>query len=881
MTSSLHHHTPTLKCLDPRAQVIRQVDYLRVRVGDEVTALVSRHQLDVAGRLMAQWDPRLSRPGVATRYNLAGAPLKIDSVDAGWQVSLVGPAGEALQRWDARGNRRQSRYDGRLRVVTVGENATPDFETFVYGDAGADPGHNLRGQMIALKDASGLLEVHGVALTGQALHETRILRDKRAFVSRRRFGPSGTALEQTDAGGHRQRYAYDIAGQLKQVHLQLKDQDVWQTVLKQAHYNAAGETIEMLAGNGVTSRWSYDPANGRLHRQHTQNNVQPPLQDFGYEYDAQGNITRIVDHAFDPRFFANQRIDGQRLFTYDTLNRLRSATGHDDAPPTDTPGRPQPGNPADRRNYIQTYDYDRGGNLIALRHQRDGNTYTRRMFIDPASNRGVRWAEGDPQPAFDTLFDRAGNRQDLQPGQPLRWDSRNQLASVTFVQRDDGPDDVEHYLYSQGSRVCKRLQTHSVSASHCHEVLYLPGLEIRSKDNGERLHVIMLPAGVRCLHWEAGQPPGVEPDQLRYTLQDHLGSCLMELDRHAQRINHEGYYPFGATAWMTARSALETDYKTVRHSGQEMDASGLYYYGARYYAPWLQRWVSADPAGDVDGLNLYAFVGNNPIVHVDQTGHMKVVFSLAKDFLGILGKAKTSVEQLHNLATEFDGLVNEDADPEQARKDMTFGRFLKSAGGIKSTVYGAVKGAGVGGLIGTAVPGIGNLIGTVAGAVAGAVIFPLVRYYFLKKGLKLAQTLRTQELKAGLANVIDTTHGIVEGTRDLLNGGNALLKRVIDAKELIDAYPQALQKRLDEELSRFSVEQLSQYMELIGSGNEPFKAIDQLLKATNAPSAVESVTERLPGLGNTIIDPPVEKPIPKPRTRARRQSAQHANESYA
>nr|WP_236708193.1 RHS repeat-associated core domain-containing protein [Pseudomonas sp. Leaf434] len=58
----------------------------------------------------------------------------------------------------------------------------------------------------------------------------------------------------------------------------------------------------------------------------------------------------------------------------------------------------------------------------------------------------------------------------------------------------------------------------------------------------------------------------------------------------------------------------EIEYRFIRYSGKEMDVSGLYYYGARYYAPWLQRWVSADPAGDVDGLNLYGFVGNNPIL---------------------------------------------------------------------------------------------------------------------------------------------------------------------------------------------------------------------------------------------------------------------------
>jgi insecticidal toxin complex protein TccC len=127
------------------------------------------------------------------------------------------------------------------------------------------------------------------------------------------------------------------------------------------------------------------------------------------------------------------------------------------------------------------------------------------------------------------------------------------------------------------ARVYKRHDTYSGSTRHFHEVRYLPGLEIRSKDNTEQLHVISLATGgghVVCLHWLSGKPPGVADNQLRYTLNDHLGSCVMELDQQARLISHEGYYPFGATAWMSANSAVEIDYKTLRYSGKEMDVSG-------------------------------------------------------------------------------------------------------------------------------------------------------------------------------------------------------------------------------------------------------------------------------------------------------------------
>jgi len=48
--------------------------------------------------------------------------------------------------------------------------------------------------------------------------------------------------------------------------------------------------------------------------------------------------------------------------------------------------------------------------------------------------------------------------------------------------------------------------------------------------------------------------------------------------------------------------------------------SGLYFYRARYYDPSLGRFVSQDPIGITDDVNLYAYVGNNAINRVDPTG---------------------------------------------------------------------------------------------------------------------------------------------------------------------------------------------------------------------------------------------------------------------
>jgi insecticidal toxin complex protein TccC len=408
----------------------------------------------------------------------------------------------------------------------------------------------------------------------------------------------------------------------------------------------------------VLSTWTYDPADGRLSTQRPQKNAEPALQDLEYFYDRVGNITRLEDHTFQPIYFANQLVDGHRDFTYDSLYRLTSASGYDDAPPSDVPGRPSPGDPNNRLNYTQHYEYDAGNNLIKLCHEREGACHTREMFIDPASNRGVRRTPGD-EPDFNKLFDRHGNLQDLQPGKALQWNSLDQLESVTLVKRTNAPDDEEFYRYSQGVRVYKRHETHTPSLTHFQEVIYLPGLEIRTRDNGEELHVITLPGGhgsVRCLHWVTGKPAEIAADQLRYSLDDHLGSCALELDQQAQVISQEGYYPFGATAWYARGSKVDVDYKTIRYSGKEMDDSGLYYYGARYYAPWLQRWVSADPAGDVDGLNMYGFVGNNPLSYFDDSGKSRTPSELKNETISGFKFLSSVHHEMNTLGKQLDDL---------------------------------------------------------------------------------------------------------------------------------------------------------------------------------------------------------------------------------
>jgi RHS repeat-associated protein len=83
------------------------------------------------------------------------------------------------------------------------------------------------------------------------------------------------------------------------------------------------------------------------------------------------------------------------------------------------------------------------------------------------------------------------------------------------------------------------------------------------------------------------------------------------------------YDPFGR--WLSGGGSLASA-NGLRFSSKPWvgfagsTTSGLYYYGYRFYDPYLQRWPNRDPIGELGGLNLYGFVGNNSISRVDTDG---------------------------------------------------------------------------------------------------------------------------------------------------------------------------------------------------------------------------------------------------------------------
>lgn len=99
----------------------------------------------------------------------------------------------------------------------------------------------------------------------------------------------------------------------------------------------------------------------------------------------------------------------------------------------------------------------------------------------------------------------------------------------------------------------------------------------------------------------------------------------MIADKSGTAIRRLAYRAFGEEVVNTGTG----DAPPYTYTGKELDASGLMYYGARYYDPALARFITPDTVYDAgtQGLNRYAYALNNPVRYNDPTGHASNPFA--------------------------------------------------------------------------------------------------------------------------------------------------------------------------------------------------------------------------------------------------------------
>jgi RHS repeat-associated protein len=223
-------------------------------------------------------------------------------------------------------------------------------------------------------------------------------------------------------------------------------------------------------------------------------------------------------------------------------------------------------------------------------------------------------------------YDAHGNTTAMPHLPALVWDYKDQLKEA-----DLGGGGDAYYVYdASGERIRKVIEKGTV----VEERIYLGDYEVYTKTTSgventrrETLHISDGSKRIAIIDSEPGSTGGIvetnDSITIRYQYDNHLGSACLELDENAAIISYEEYHPFGTTSYRSGRSETEVSLKRYKYVGKERDEeTGLYYYGARYFAGWIGRFVSVDPlAGKYPFYTPYQYSGNNPVTFYDLDGN--------------------------------------------------------------------------------------------------------------------------------------------------------------------------------------------------------------------------------------------------------------------
>jgi RHS repeat-associated protein len=303
-----------------------------------------------------------------------------------------------------------------------------------------------------------------------------------------------------------------------------------------------------------------------------------------YQYDGSGNIRRI----------------GTDFYAYDNRNRLVLS-----ADATQSTLVPK-----------QSYTYDNFGNMRSVTTAGTGMTT---MGINTSSNRVTAATAAGASTA--TGYDQAGNMTQYGTA-TYTYDALNMLTRSTF------DNATRYYIYSASD---ERIGTIEVSAAGTRSdwtIRDAAGQVLRrfSKEStGEwKWQEDYIYRGSQML---AAEVP--DSTKTRHFHLDHLGTPRLITGNGGVELSRHSYHPFGVEIASASTSSTATARETKQFTGHERDAESLDYMHARFYAPYMGRFLSVDPVIDFktslrnpQGWNRYSYVRDNPTRWTDPTGKL-------------------------------------------------------------------------------------------------------------------------------------------------------------------------------------------------------------------------------------------------------------------
>ena len=376
---------------------------------------------------------------------------------------------------------------------------------------------------------------------------------------------AGQITEIMDPAGVSTRYEYDILGRRSRIY----NNDGLEV---RYGYDALNRIRHIRYGNGVETAYTYD-GDGNIRTLETKagENV---LLSFAYQYDGNGNRTAKTgtQAALGGITTGNNALDIS--YAYDVRGQLLE----------------------ERRNGASvSYAYDKAGNRI-----RKTDVQGEIRYLYNEKNQLI--AEESPVDRKQFSYDRQGGIIEEKNAAGIRLFSYNSRHQQTRVETETGS--VQENRYDAEGLRFELLENgrRTSFVYHDGELLQEEGRE----EQGTSYH---LGAGMEA--FRRGQ-------ELSYYHRDEQLSTVFVTDGQGEIRNSYQYDAFGIPLETT-----EQLNNRIRYTGQQYDElTEQYYLRARYYNPVAGRFMQED-VYQGDGLNLYAYCGNNPVVYDDPSGYAR------------------------------------------------------------------------------------------------------------------------------------------------------------------------------------------------------------------------------------------------------------------
>lgn len=526
---------------------------------------------DSYGEIVSASDPL----GNTTQFAYVNGSLTKETDPLGRTVSITSdPIGRPISVVNSLGENIQRQYNP-LGQIVLGTDGLGNRTSFNY-----DPNGNL----LSVADANQ----HSTTYTYDAMDRIATRTDALGHTESYQHDQDGNLTQFIDRRGTATNYVYDAMNRPTQANFG-----------GQSSINFAYDAVSRLtqAVDSITGTFarSYDGLDRMVSEVSPEGTV-------NYTYDLGGRRTSMsvsgqspVSYSYDNANRIAQIVQGSSgvSFSYDNDSRRTSLT---------LPNGVRMSYAFDAASQLSTINYQLGsvtlGNLTyaydaAGRRTAVGGSFAREnapAALTSSYNAGNQVTQSGSQ---SLTYDANGNL--ISDGvNTYTWNARNQLASV------NGVVSASFQYDPFGRRVSKTMNGAT-------EYLY-DGLNPVQELSANGTPMANLLAGGTDEYFQRTDSNG--PANF---LTDALGSTIELTNLAGASLVQYAYEPFGNTTTVSGSSL-----NPYQFTGRENDASGFYFYRARFYNPLLGRFVSEDPIKA--GFNFYAFTGNNPVNFIDFLG---------------------------------------------------------------------------------------------------------------------------------------------------------------------------------------------------------------------------------------------------------------------